>query len=213
MAINDYCTATEIKAAAPGTTWSSTYDTLLGTLATRASRVVDRDTGRQPGYFYVSTDVTRYFDGSGTRELKIGELAAAPTSVSVAETGIVDNAAGTGGTYTVWTTDDYVLWPYTSDSGYEPYTRLIIASETETTKAVWYAFKRAVKIVGKFGWAAAIPDDIKQATIIEAMRMYKRGMQGYEDAGAIQELGQLRMVKAKDPEYMSLIAPYMRITA
>lgn len=214
MAINDYCTVAEIKQALPapsGTSWPSTWDTELTRLATVGSRSIDRATGRQPGAFYVNADVTRYFEGSGTTELCIGELAAAPTTVSVAESGVIDNAANSGGSYTAWTSDDYILWPYTSDTGYEPYTKLVIAYETGTSKSIWYPGPRMVKIVGPFGWSITTPADIKEAAIIAACRDWKRGQQGFQDTAALAELGQLIYTKGRDPRYQDLIMPYMRV--
>lgn len=212
MSINDYCTAAEVKAAMPDGSWSTTYDTLLALIVTRASRAIDRYTMRAPGAFYVSADVTQYFDGNGTTKLRIGELAAAPTSVAVAETGIVDGAAGTGGSYTTWSASDYLLWPYNAPNDNEPYRRLDI-NLLNGSQAVWYPFPKAVKIVGKFGYATTVPDDIKQAAIIQASRWFKRGQQAFQDTGAVQELGQLRYTQKLDPDVAALLGFLRRVTA
>ena len=44
------------------------------------------------------------------------------------------------------------------------------------------------------------PDEIKQATIIQAMRWFKRGQQAFSDTGAVLELGQLRYTQKLDPD-------------
>lgn len=204
MAVNDYCTAAEIKAAMPDVTWGSTYDTILGLFATRGSRAIDRYTNRKPGAFYVSADVTRYFDGSGGTELWIGELAAAPTTVQVAETGVLT-------TLTTWASTDYLLHPYNALDDGEPYRRLDI-DVANGTKTCWYAFPKAVKIVGKFGYSATVPDDVKQAAIIQAVRWFKRGQQAFSDTGAIVELGQLTYTKALDPD-VALLIDHLRLQA
>ena len=62
-----------------------------------------------------------------------------------------------------------------------------------------------MKIVGKFGYSVAVPDDIKQAAIIMTVRYFKRGQQGFNDVGAVVELGQLRYVDKLDPDVAAIL--------
>ena len=62
-----------------------------------------------------------------------------------------------------------MLWPYNALDNGEPYTRLVI-DNLNGSKSVWYEYPKSVKIVGKFGYSAAPPDDVVQATIIQAAR-------------------------------------------
>lgn len=204
MAVNDYCTATEIKAVMPDVSWGSTYDAVLEALAKRASRAIDRYVNRKPGAFYVSADVTRYFTGDGSTLLQIGELAAAPTTVQVAETGVLT-------TLTTWESTDYLCWPYNALDDGQPYTRLDI-DIYNGTKSTWYAYPKAIKIAGKFGYSATVPDDVKQTAIIQTVRWFKRGQQAYSDTGAIVELGQLTYTKALDPD-VALLIDHLRVQA
>lgn len=80
------------------------------------------------------------------------------------------------------------------------------------SKAVWYAYPKAVKVVGKFGYTTATPDDVKQATIIQAVRWFKRGQQSFKDTGAIAELGQLQYTQALDPDVAQLLKHLRRVT-
>ena len=200
---NDYCTVAEIKSALPDANWGSDYDTLLTALVTRASRAIDRFTGREPGAYYVDTDTTRYFDGSGLRELWVGELAAAPTSVAVTEAGDLDD-------YTAWASTDYLLWPYNVAAEGRPYLRLDV-DQLNGTKSIWYKFPKSVKIIGKFGYSTSTPDEVKQGTIIQAVRWFKRGQQAYQDVGAIFELGQLHYVKGLDPDVEQMVMHLRRL--
>jgi hypothetical protein len=210
---NDYITAGEIKAALPDENWGSGYDATLARLATAASRAIDRFTKREPGFWYVNSDTTRYFDGCGGRELWVGYLAAAPTSVSVAETGDVDSSAGTGGTYTAWSATDYLLWPYNATAEGRPYQRLDI-DQLNGTKYGWYKFPKGIKIVGKFGWATAVPDEIGQIALIQAVRWFKRGQQSFQDTGAIVELGQMTYTQQLDPDIAVMLdcPPFREVT-
>ena len=52
------------------------------------------------------------------------------------------------------------------------------------------------------------PFPVKQAAIIQAIRQMERGFQGFGDARATPEIGQLFYIKAMDPEAAELLAPY-----
>lgn len=57
-------------------------------------------------------------------------------------------------------------------------------------------------------WRA--PDPIVRACVIQTVRLMERGLQGYGDARANPELGQLFFVKQADPEALELLSPYRR---
>lgn len=193
-----YATTTQVKAVMPDDTFGTTYDTLISDVIERVSRLIDLYTNRRPGA-YAATTSTEYFDGSGCSELWVGELAVAPSSVSVATGGLVDDSTGTGGTYTAFNASDYLLWPYNAAAKGKPYLRLDI-DLIRGTQASWYSFPKAVKIVGKFGYSTTPDPAIVDATITQTVRAFQRGKQGYRDTGAVTELAQLRYVKALDPD-------------
>lgn len=210
----DYCTATEIKDHLIDSQLDNTYDTILATLATRASRAIDRFTKRPAGAYAVTVDSTRYFDGVDCPDLLVDELAAAPTSVSVAESGDVDNSAGTGGTYTLWSADDYLLWPYNAPGLGLPYEALII-DRMYGTKSVWYTYRKGVKIVGKFGYSQTPPEEIKEATIMQAIKWFKRGQQALMDTSANPTFQQMPYgvvtVERLDPDIQLLLQHFVRV--
>lgn len=207
--MTDYCTAAQAKAHIVEAINSvTTYDALLASLVTRASRAVDHFTRREPNA-YAAASVTRYFDGSGCDKLWIDELASAPTAVVVAETGDVDDAADSGGTYTTWATSDYLLWPYNATQYRLPYTRLDI-DVRYGTKSVWYAYPKAVKITGAFGYSTSVPEEIEQATIIQVVRWFGRGKQLYMDNSAYDEVGRLTLRKL-DPDVENLLLDFKRV--
>lgn len=224
---NNYCTSTEIKDAMPDGNWGSDYDTLLSSLATRASRVIDKWTGRKPGAYYVSSDTTYFFDGPNTSgsqignvyegytnrvggikthssQLWVGEMADVPTSVSMALSGDITN-------YTLMSSTDYMCWPYNALSDGVPYLRLDLDMLYGNYK-LWYSFPKGIKVVGKFGYSTTVPEDIKQACVIQASRWFKRGQQGFQDTGAVPELGQLKYTKLLDPDVELMLMHYKRVT-
>lgn len=203
MTINSYSTAADVIALMPDNSaaFGTSLNTVLNTLIVQASRMIDAHLARKPGAFAVGDATTRYFDGSGKRTLWIGELAAVPSAVAVAETGQIDHSGGTGGTYTAWAASDFLVAPYNAFEDGQPIHWLEI-DLLNGSKAVWYAFPKAVKITGLFGFAstANTPDEIHHATAVQALRWFKRAQQAYRDLGAAPELGQLNFVKELDPE-------------
>lgn len=204
MAANDYCTAAEVKAAMPDGTWGATYDALIALLAARASRAIDRYTKREPGAYYVNADTTRYFTAGGDIDLQIGEMAAAPTTVSIAEAGDLTDLTALAAT-------DYFMEPYNALLEGLPY-NFIRLDSLNGDWHYWPTFQKSVIIVGKFGYAAAVPDDVKQCSIIQCARWFKRGQQGFQDTGAIIELGQLRYTRTMDPDIQELVDHLRKVT-
>lgn len=200
---NDYLTLLEFKQALADTSWTPNYDTIIEAIITRASRAIDRTTRRHPGAYYASTDETRYFDGSGTSSLWTGEMAAAPTTVRVAETGDLSN-------YTSWSSTDYIVWPYNAPYMGEPYLRLDI-DILYGSKVLWYKYRKAVEIAGKFGFSTTVPDDIKQIALIQSVRWFKRAQQAFRDTGAIVDLGQLTYTQQLDPEVAGMLENFRRV--
>lgn len=202
---NDYCSSSDIKNQMPrsGLAGTTDYDDTLTALITNASRLIDNEVGQWPGFFYPTTDdETRYFDGNGEIEIDIDPLVSL-TTVSVSEDG---NYASSD--YTDWTLNtDFYTWPYNATAITQPMQRLIV--DYNGSKSNWTRFRKAVKVTGVFGYTATVPEPIKQACIIQVMRWYMRGKQGYQDAGANVELGQMVYVKRLDPDVKELLWPYM----
>lgn len=200
--MTSYVTADEVRAQMPDVEWSVAYHATLTALITRASRLIDRATGREDGAYASDTATVRYFDGSGQREQWLPEMAAAPTAVAVDE--------GGAGMYTTWASTDYFTWPYNAADEGKPYVRLDV-DQLNGDKSHWYRFPRSVKVTAKWGYSTAAPDDVKQAVIIQVIRYFKRAQQAYQDTGAIVELGQLRYVNKLDPDVALLVDHYRRV--
>lgn len=57
------------------------------------------------------------------------------------------------------------------------------------------------------------PEPVKQAAMIQAVRLMERGFQGYGDARASVELSQIIYLRALDPEARALLEPYRIVRA
>jgi hypothetical protein len=201
----DYCTLAEVKADMPesGLSSSTDYDTALTQMVTDASRLIDSLVGRWDNFFYSSTaGETRYYDGNADVEMRVDEMVSI-TSVAVSEQGGVESSD-----YTSWSSSDYYSWPYNATVNAEPIRKLCV-DVWNGSKTYWNPYRKSVKVVGMFGWSATPPAVIARAARIQAMRWFMRAKQGYQDAGAIVELGQMMYVKELDPDVQKILHRWM----
>ena len=201
----DYCTYAEIKAVMPDSPLvqmgQTEHATAFDALITRASRLIDREVGAWPNYFYPTTDdAIRYFDGNGEEELWIDECMSI-TTLAVAESG---ETCSTG--YTTWSSTEYEVWPYNYSETGQPIMRLDINMNGD--KGNFPPYRKAVKLTGVFGYSSTPPEDIKQACIIQVVRWYMRAKQSYQDAGANVDLGSMVYVQQLDPDIKELLHAY-----
>lgn len=200
---NSYCTSTDIIVDMPDSPlYSSTdaaYGTALDGMIASASRLIDEEVGRWPGYYYPTTDAeTRYFDGDGSDEAYIDECLTL-TTLAVSE----DGYRGASD-YTTWTLNtDYFVHPYNYSAYSQPITKIIV--EPNGNKAGFLNAKKIIKVTGIFGYSLTPPDYIKRATMIQAVRWYMRAKQAYQDRNATSELGQYVYGKGLDPDIAELI--------
>lgn len=201
----DYCSVDDIKEVLAEGAVDASYDALLGVLVTRASRAIDRFTGREPGAYQVESSTTRSFDGPRrcSAELRIGELATSPTSVQMTITTPL-------GSYTALAASDWYLWPYNAAAEGKPFEKIIL-DPYNGDYATWMPWPKAVKVSGKFGYSTEPPGEIVQAVITQTMKWFKRGQQAFADTGAVVDLGQLTYTKKLDPEVSLIIEHYRKL--
>lgn len=192
MAItNGYATLTEVKNSLRIT--DSIDDTMLEVAIESASRMIDGYTART---FYNAGTAVRHYAATDALNLIIDD------AISVSEVASTDEI---GDTYTVWTANDFQLEPVNSrsDGLYMPYTGIRAVNNYTWPVVDQQALCR---ITGVWGWAS-VPVAIKQATIIQSSRLFKRldsplGVAGFGDMGAI------RVGRYLDPDVEQLAMPY-----
>ncbi len=202
----DYCTLAEVKSNLPeslGSSTDSTYDALIGTLITSASRAVDGYLGQQDNYFYPSTDpVIRYYDGNNDFELSIDDFLSV-TELAVSEDGQVSSTG-----YVVWSSSDYYYHPYNAATKGKPYKKIVV-DMLNGDRLAFPNFHKAVRVTGIFGYSLTPPADVKQACIVMTLRHMQRAKSAYADAGANPEIGQLFYVQELDPDIKTLLKKYV----
>lgn len=193
MAItNGYATLPEVRAALRIT--DSIDDALLEMAIESASRLIDSYANRS---FYSAGSAVRYFAADNDYVININD------AVSITE--IATQSTDDGPWDVIWGADDYQTEPlngYVDGLGGWPITRVRAIGD--------YTFpyedgEALIRITGVWGWSA-IPINIRQATIIQASRIFKRLD---SPLGVISsDIGMFRVGTRLDPDVAMLIDSY-----
>jgi hypothetical protein len=199
MAItNGYCTLADIKSALRIT--DTVDDSLLELSIEAASREID---GYCQRAFYPTT-TTRVFNSTNAFVTETDDLISV-TTLKTSDDGVTYN--------TTWDAGDYQLEPLNGVTAglTQPYTR--VRAIGDNLFPLWsitgtYSNFAGVQIAGVFGWTAA-PTSVKQATILLAMRQFKRydsplGVAGFGDIGVMR-------VGRVDPDVEALLMPFKKL--
>jgi hypothetical protein len=200
MAItNGYCSLADLKAALR--VQDSIDDSLLELAIESASREID---GACERVFY-STSGTRVYAPTNIYTVTTDDIISVTTLKSSSD----------GVTYDItWATSDYQLEPLNGVAGglVTPFTRIRATGNylmPSFSVGTFYELEALIQVVGVFGWSA-VPAAIRQATVILAMRLFKR-----LDAplGMISnDLGSMRVGRF-DPDVEALVAPFRKVSA
>jgi hypothetical protein len=204
MAItNGYCSLADVKAAARIT--DSIDDTLLELSIESASREIDSYTER---VFYSTggTPVARVYIPQDIYLVETDDI--------VSVTTVKSDSAGDGTFDVTWTVSDFQLEPLNGRAGGidTPATRIRAIGDY-----LWPVYEprnvnsnqASVQVTGVFGFAT-VPTAVRQATILSALRQYKRyesptGVLGFSDIGAV------RVGTKLDPDVERMIQPYRKV--
>jgi hypothetical protein len=192
--VNGYCSLAEIKASARIT--DNVDDTLLELAVESASRMVDSYTQR---YFYNAGTATRLFAPQDSYVAEIDDL----VSLTTLQTSDGDDFG------TTWAAKDYQLEPLNGNvdglTGH-PSTRIRAVDDFIFNVLEGEA---TVRVVGVWGWSA-VPVAVKQATVIQAARIFKRNDSPLGIAG-FGEMGAVRVGVQLDPDVKHLIDVYRKV--
>lgn len=189
---NEYATLTDLKTQVGIT--DSARDVLLNNALAAASRAIDKKTGRR--FWLDPTAVQRTFNPYGrTVRDQRGAL------LLIDDIGSLDNLLVETGSGSSWTAaTGYETTPDNALLDEQAITGLLLATGT------WGTHTTRVRIAARWGWPA-VPDEITQATLLQAGRLFKRKDSPDGVAGS-SEWGFMR-VPNLDPDVRALIEPYM----
>lgn len=195
MAIEDgYCTLADIKASTKIT--DNVDDALLELAVESASRLIDTYTQR---YFYPGGTEARLFIPQDSYVTELDDL----ISLTTLETSDGDGFAVT------FTANDFQLEPLNGEvDGIKPHPFTRVRAIGDFLFHVLDQ-EATVRVTGVYGWPS-VPTAVKQATIIQAARIFRRndsplGIAGFGEQGAIRVGVQL------DPDVKHLIDVYRKV--
>jgi hypothetical protein len=202
MITNGYASLSDVKAAARIT--DSIDDALLEIAIESSSRDIDAYCER---VFYST-------GGSAVARVYIPQdIYLVETDDIVSVTSVKSDSTGNGTFDVTWETSDFQLEPLNGRAGGidTPATRIRAIGQY-----LWPVYEprnvnsnqASVQVTGVFGFAT-VPIAIKQATILSALRAYKRyesptGVLGFSDMGVVR-IGRL------DPDVQRLVDPYRKV--
>ena len=179
MAItNGYTTTAQVKLAARIT--DSVDDALLEMSIETASRLIDEYCERR---FFTNGTETRYYTANDNFSVDIDDVAG--TALTLKTSSNVD------GVYDLtWTAADYQVEPLnrTSSGIAFPITRIRALNTRYFPRA---GYGTGVEVTGVFGFATSIPMQVQHATVLLALRQFKRydsplGVLGFGDVGTVR---------------------------
>ena len=194
-------------------------DDELALLLDAASQAIDNHCNRPDGFIADVSASARVYTGSGGPFQFIDEC------VSISTVAVKDSP--TDSTYTSWSSSDWTGFAgdpnnpeFQPTVKQKPYTAVMIAaggSYSHFTSGK-YTSRRGfrpsfyvargvptVQVTARWGYAAEVPDAIKQACLTQAARWYKRGQSAWADAVGNPELGQLMYTKKLDPAIQHIL--------
>ncbi len=149
--------------------------------------------------FTQSGTVTRYYTPDDQLEVPVDDLVTAAT--------VLTDDDGDGTYETTWASTEYLLAPYNAATDGKPYTRL------EANAAVTRTFPlvaKGLQITGTWGWPA-VPDRVKQATLLQATRLFKRTRSSPFGVEAVTIDGSPVRLRAElDPDVRMMLAGLRR---
>ncbi|MEU0809518.1 phage head-tail connector protein [Streptomyces sp. NPDC005970] len=190
----EYATLDDLKAQMGIEADDTTRDALLTKALKSASRGLERATGRRFWLDASATTRTYRLEARIVRE-RDGDVLLVDDIGDV--TGMVVES-GSGSSWTALT-------------GYETTPDNALADGYAITgllkpHGIWGTTSTRIRITAKFGWPA-VPDDIAQAALIQASRLFKRkdspeGVMGSAEWGVVR-------LSRRDPDVWNLIEPYI----
>ncbi|WP_298557096.1 phage gp6-like head-tail connector protein [Streptomyces luteogriseus] len=191
---NEYGTLAALKERLGIEADDTSRDAPLNSALAAASRGIDRATGRR---FWLDADpVQRTYNPRGriVRESD-GDLFLVDDIGNVAGL-VVETGSGTS-----WSAvTDYETGPENAIADGKPITGLL------RTLGTWGLTTTRLRVTARFGWPA-VPDEVTEAALIQASRLYKRkdspeGIIGSAEWG-------VRNLSRRDPDVWALIEPFI----
>lgn len=183
----DYITAVDLKSYLRIS--DADDDAEIALAITAASRAVDRHTNRQFGLVAAPEARTYTARWDSDRCKWVVFIDDLMTEVGLS---VLTDAAVT----------DYSLQPSNADLNGTPWTQIVL-------NAGGLGRADGVTVTARFGWTA-VPVSVKQATLLQASRFFKRRDAPFGVAGSPEIGSELRLLAKVDPDVAVVLGPYLR---
>ena len=191
--VNGYTTLAELKSYI-GLSGSG-QDTNLENAINGASRQIDAITGR---FFYQTSSESKFFTPVNVLFLEVPDIST-PSGL------VVQLDTTDDGSYdkTLTIDTDFYLKPIDAGNQVE-----IAILDTRSSERFDPTIVKNVKITAQFGYSA-VPKSIKQATLIQGLRLFKRKDAPFNILGN-EQTGQIELFNKFDPDARELIKGYIK---
>lgn len=197
MAVTEYATREELKAHLSIEADDTSRDALLERALRAASRGIDKATGRPARGFWLDPEPTARTYRLDSRVVcrREGDL------LLVDEIGDSTGMLVESGSASSWAVlTGYETTPDNALADGRPITGLLRIGST------WGTATTRIRVTAKFGWPS-VPDDIAEACLIQASRLFKRkdspeGVMGSAEWGVVR-------LSRRDPDVWNLIEPFV----
>ncbi len=207
--VNGYCTEAEFRDQLNDTGSDLDVDLIHQAINAASRWVDDHCSGGVPGarrFWRDAAVTTRVFAPDRVNRAWVDDIG---TTVGL----IVKTDDNDDGVYeTTWTASDYQLEPLNQDivalgDTVAPYAWWEIVAVDDLTFPVYLSQRASLQITAKFGWSA-VPDEVKQATILKAVGLFRRKDAPFGVAG-FAEFGPVRISRV-DPDVIDLLSKYVK---
>lgn len=201
--LNEYATLDQLKLALTIPSADTQDDALLLVGLEAASRSIDDYTQRR---FWQDPAAT------SRRYTPTGRLAVWVDDISTTTGLVVQTDDNDDGVHeTTWTLGtDFELEPVNEFLDSEPVPFSLMRALRRGNKRLPYYTQYGLKITARWGWSA-VPARIKQATLIQAERLFKRKDSPWGVAGSPEAGNEIRLLARLDPDVEMMIKRYRRV--
>ena len=195
-----YASLAELKSWVGIPSGDTADDTLLSLALDAATTQVDQYTDRT---FTADTNpVNRDYEPTDGGELNVDPISTTTDLV------IATDENGDGVFETTWAGSDYRLEPVNAAVTGEPYTRIVaIGSKRFPINGT----RPSTRVAARYGWPnGTTPPGVKQATLIQAARLFMRKNAAFGVAGSVEFGSEIRLLDELDRDAQRLLRAYRR---
>lgn len=197
-----YASLAELKSALRITDVAD--DVLLQLALDSASELVDDHCGRT--FVVNAVASTRTYDPTGDR-IDVDDIyTTTDLAVSAGGEAIAAEVPGTS--------SGYRLGPRWAPQVGEPWTFIVNVGGSWATNDRWpRRWSGPVAVTARWGYAATVPAKVRQATLLQASRLFSRRHSPYGVAGSPELGGELRLLAKVDPDVAVMLSALVKMDA